>query len=399
MKKTYRIISVVTIIVIILGILSFNKNVYAENEENTTNSNTTNETPAETTDEKKENSNNNESKTNVTPTTETKKSTNTTESNKSNSNSSAEKKKSDNANLKNLGITPNDFKGFKAQTTTYNVNVPTDLESVTIYASAQDDKAKVTGTGKQNLQTGANKFDVVVTAEDGTTKTYTLNIIRDTSSQNTENVPDRYTGEGLASLNIENLNLTPSFDTQKYEYTVKYFGEKESLDINATATDPYYTIEITGNEKLVEGENIINILVSDPDGNNVATYQITVNKSLVDEEAIAREKQTRILLISIGVALGVVVIAVIIIIIKKRKNRKWDSYEEDDEIDENEYNQLEDYDEDMKTIEEINLSKDKARKQFLDNYEENNEDVDEFFEDEIDNDDEKRKKRKGKRFK
>ena len=44
------------------------------------------------------------------------------------------------------------------------------------------------------------------------------------------------------------------------EYSVKYFGEKEKIDINATATDPYYIVEITGNEKLVEGENTINIL-------------------------------------------------------------------------------------------------------------------------------------------
>lgn len=31
--------------------------------------------------------------------------------------------------------------------------------------------------------------------------------------------------------------------------------------------------------------------MSDPDGKNVATYQITVNKSLVDEKALADEKQ------------------------------------------------------------------------------------------------------------
>ena len=49
-------------------------------------------------------------------------------------------------------------------------------------------------------------------------------------------------------------------------------------------------VDVTGNEELKEGENIITILVSDKDGNNVATYQVTVNKSLVDEEAIAREE-------------------------------------------------------------------------------------------------------------
>ena len=313
-------------------------------------------------------------------------------------------KKSSNANLSNLGITPNDFKGFKAQTTSYNVTVPTDVESVTIYANAQDSKAKISGVGKQNLQTGKNEFEVVVTAEDGTTKTYTLNITRDTSSQSTENVPAKYTGDGLSSLNIENLELDPKFDTQKYEYTVKYFGEKEKLDINATATDPYYIVEITGNEKLIEGENIINILVSDPDGNNVATYQITVKKALVDEEAIAREKQEqtkKMIMISAGIALALILIIVIIIIIKKRKNRDWEyddydeNYEEDDEI-ENDHNQLEDYDDDMNYVgKEKELSKEDARKKFLENYD--NDKVSNSYKD-ID-EETRDKKHKGKRFK
>lgn len=410
MRKRSKIINIaITLSIIILIILSLNVKVYAENEVENTNTNigvnTTTNTGPET---KKENT------TTEVATNDTKKNTSTTpestttKSNSSSSSSSTptsnkkatETKKSSNANLSNLGINPNDFKGFKAQTTTYNVTVPTDVESVTIYANAQDSKAKVSGVGKQNLQTGANKFDIVVTAEDGTTKTYTLNITRDESSKNTENVQERYTGDGLASLNIENLELNPKFDTGTYEYSVKYFGEKEKIDINATATDPYYIVEITGNEKLVEGENTINILVSDPDGNNVATYQITVNKALVDEEAIAREKQEqtkKIILIGAGIALAIILIIIIIVIVKKRRNMEYDYYEEDEEIEE-ENNQLEDYDRDMNYIEEKKkISKEDARKEFLDNY---NKKVSKKLEKEINIDDvEKKNKNRGKRFK
>lgn len=384
MKKKSNIL--ITISIVILLILSINAKVYAEN----TNTNTTTNTVANT--EKKNENTNKSTEKNISGTSNASTSSSgTTNNNKKTTGT----KKSSNANLSNLGIKPNDFKGFKAQTTTYNVTVPTDVESVTIYANAQDNKAKVSGVGKQNLQTGENKFDVVVTAEDGTTKTYTLNITRDTSSQNTENVPDKYTGDGLASLNIENLELNPSFDTQKYEYSVKYFGEKEKLDINATATDPYYIIEITGNEKLIEGENIINILVSDPDGNNVATYQITVNKALVDEEAVAKEKQEkqkRIILIIAGVIAGIIIIVIIIIIIKKRRKRSFDYYEED-KFEENDSNQLEDYDDNYK--DEIVFDKEEARKSFLDNY--NNKSTD--INDDIDMETENKKKHKGKRFK
>ena len=407
MKKINKVINTLIIgSVITFSIFSFNGKVYAENEtENTsTATNTGANTETTTTNTTKENTTptTTTNNSNVAPaTTPTPKTTNNQNGTSSNNKTTNTSKKSSNANLSNLGITPNDFKGFKAQTTSYNVTVPTDVESVTIYANAQDSKAKITGVGKQNLQTGENKFDVVVTAEDGTTKTYTLNITRDTSSQNTENVPEKYTGDGLASLKIENLELDPKFDTQKYEYTVKYFGEKEKLDINATATDPYYIVEITGNEKLVEGENIINILVSDPDGNNVATYQITVKKALVDEEAIAREKQEqtkKMIIIGAGIALAIIVIIVIIVIIKKRRNRNWEyneEYEEDDEI-ENDHNQLEDYDDEMKYIEkDKELSKEEARKKFLENYD--NDKVSNSYKD-IE-EEPKAKKHKGKRFK
>lgn len=407
MKKINKVINTVIIgSIITFCIFSFNGKVYAQNEtgNTSTDTNTGVNTETTTTNTTKENTtptattNNSNVAPATTPTPKTTNNQNGTSSNNKTTNTS---KKSSNANLSNLGITPNDFKGFKAQTTSYNVTVPTDVESVTIYANAQDSKAKITGVGKQNLQTGENKFDVVVTAEDGTTKTYTLNITRDTSSQNTENVPEKYTGDGLASLKIENLELDPKFDTQKYEYTVKYFGEKEKLDINATATDPYYIVEITGNEKLVEGENIINILVSDPDGNNVATYQITVKKALVDEEAIAREKQEqtkKMIIIGAGIALAIIVIIVIIVIIKKRRNRNWEyneEYEEDDEI-ENDHNQLEDYDDEMKYIEkDKELSKEEARKKFLENYD--NDKVSNSYKD-IE-EEPKAKKHKGKRFK
>ena len=408
MKKINKVINTVIIgSIITFCIFSFNGKVYAQNETGnaSTATNTGANTETTTTNTTKENTtptattNNSNVAPATTPTPKTTNNQNGTSSNNKTTNTS---KKSGNANLSNLGITPNDFKGFKAQTTSYNVTVPTDVESVTIYANAQDSKAKITGVGKQNLQTGENKFDVIVTAEDGTTKTYTLNITRDTLSQNTENVPEKYTGDGLASLNIENIELDPKFDTQKYEYTVKYFGEKEKLDINATATDPYYIVEITGNEKLVEGENIINILVSDPDGNNVATYQITVKKALVDEEAIAREKQEqtkKMIIIGAGIALAIIVIIVIIVIIKKRRNRDWeyDDYDEYDETVENENNQLEDYDDDTNYIkEDKELSKEEARKKFLENYD-NNDKIANSYKD-ID-EETRAKKHKGKRFK
>lgn len=251
-------------------------------------------------------------------------STSNSRRNTSSSSTSSSQSESSNANLINLGIRPHDFSGFRSNTTSYSVTVPADTESVEVYAEAQDSNATVTGTGTVNLQEGENTINVVVTAENGTTKTYTIVITRETAEDSGENT-EIIEGEGLASLSIQNIELSPKFETNVYEYTAKYIGEDTSLQIEADPTNEEYQVEIVGNEDLKEGENLITILVSDSDGNNVATYQITVNKSLVDEEALAREQaeqeQRQRMIIGAVIAVVVVIAIIVFVIIRRRRNR------------------------------------------------------------------------------
>ncbi len=227
------------------------------------------------------------------------------------------------ADLSNLGITPNDFTGFLPEITTYDVTVPEDVESVEVYAVALYSGSTISGTGEQELELGENSFDVVVIATDGTTKTYTINVTRGEGEEE---------ADGLSSITIGDLELSPTFSANVYEYTVNYIGEETSLDIQTVPTDSDYTVEIVGNEELVEGENTITILVTDSEGNNVATYQITVNKSLVDEDSLAleeaeRQRQEQIKMFAIaGGIIAIIIIIIIIIIVKRRRSR---SYAED----------------------------------------------------------------------
>lgn len=383
MEKTSKKIVIAIICSIIFSLCMINKPSYAENETANTSENTS--------------TNSTTTSTNINHTTNIDTSTSTT--------TTSTAKKSSNANLSNLGIKPYDFSGFKSGTTTYSVTVPNDTTSVEVYATAQSSNAKVSGTGTKSLEIGTNKIDVMVTAEDGTTKTYTINITKQEGTEaNTEIVQEQYSGDGLASLEIEDLTLSPNFDTTIYEYTVRYIGEKTKLDITAAATDPYYTVEIIGNENLQEGENIINILVSDPDDENVAAYQIIVNKSLVDEEAIAREKEEqkrKIIITGVIIAVVLAIIIVTIAIIKHRRDQEWDDdYEGDedyeDEQEEND-NRLEEYDDNMNDIEdeeETELTKEQAREKFLNNYNNGMEEKEELIEETS-----QKKKHKGKRFK
>jgi len=66
---------------------------------------------------------------------------------------------------------------FIKDTTSYTVSVPSSVEEIKINATKEDSKATVNGTGTFNVSEGDNSFDVVVTSEKGTKKTYTIKVI------------------------------------------------------------------------------------------------------------------------------------------------------------------------------------------------------------------------------
>lgn len=247
--------------------------------------------------------------------------------------------KSNVATLANLGIKGQyDFTGFRAAKTSYSVTVPNEAESVEIYASKGQSGQKITGTGVKQLKEGTNAINVVVTAEDGTTtKTYTINIERksaettDDKEENTEEQPEETSTEeeetfGLKDLKIDGLELTPEFKTDVYEYSAELKEDKTSLELTTIATEENAEIEVTGNEDLKDGENIITVIVKEKDTDKTATYQITVNKisneQNITDTAINKMQlsQNKIIVICAGVAIILLIIIILIVIIKKRKS-------------------------------------------------------------------------------
>lgn len=235
------------------------------------------------------------------------------------------------ASLKSLGIKPDkyDFSGFKKDKTQYSVQVPKDVEEIEVYAEATSDKAKVTGAGKTQLKNGKNTIVVQVTAENGTTQTYTIEVTRgDAETTATTSSKDEF---GLSSLEISGLTLNPSFETGTYEYKADLTEDLSSLDITTIATDDDTTVEIYGNEELSLGENTITILVRNEKEDKTATYQIIVNKSLSEEEKMSwlkpstwgKEEIIKIIIIS------VLIILIVIAIILKVKIAKEKNDEED----------------------------------------------------------------------
>lgn len=281
--------------------------------------------------------------------------------------------------LSNLGIRPNDFSGFKANKTSYSTEVPNDVETIEIYAEKAKDNngktitgQKISGTGKKTLKVGSNKFEVVVTAENGQNKTYTINVTRKAKEDNsTENeTTEENTNEtivegevddptanvfGLTKLSIEGVEIQPQFQTDVYEYRIELKEDLDKLDIEAMATEENANIEIVGNENLQDGENIITILVNSDDES--VAYQIIVNKSVeTQEEETNTNKIKNIIIIStVAVLILIVVIIIVVSKVKSKKNEAFIPYGgvfEDDDVDEN--NSFNNYDNNDADIEENN---------------------------------------------
>ena len=258
------------------------------------------------------------------------------------------KAKSSNANLSNLGMNSNDFTGFSENKTSYDVTVPNNVTQVEIYATKKDSKASLTGTGIKKLQEGQNTANVIVTAEDGTTKTYTINIKRLSKNEKqdtTENLDAKSSSNSkdleLSNLEIEGVNLEPSFESSTYKYEISIKGEQSNLDIKASTNNTSDKVEIIGNENLQNGQNIITILVTNSKSDEVVTYQIYVNKNVIDSNMVDNEfgKTVKELKIKLWVFRALVVIVVLgiimLLIIKHKKNKK--EYDEEDDNTDNKY--------------------------------------------------------------
>ena len=86
---------------------------------------------------------------------------------------------SGNNNLSALSISPGTLSpGFSAGTTSYSASVSNSTTSVAVSARAADSKAKVAVWGNTGLSVGNNTVTVQVTAENGSKKTYTINVNR-----------------------------------------------------------------------------------------------------------------------------------------------------------------------------------------------------------------------------
>ena len=156
---------------------------------------------------------------------------------------------------------------FSSNTTSYTVNVATDVSTITLTGTANHEEALVAGNvTDQTLNIGDNIFNIIVTAENGTSKTYTITVIRGQSSDAT-----------LKSLTVNNGELTPAFNPNTINYTVNVANTVSAITLTGIANNA--TATITGNvtnSPLIIGDNVFKIDVIAQDAVTKKTYTITV---------------------------------------------------------------------------------------------------------------------------
>ena len=193
-------------------------------------------------------------------------------------------------NLSSLSVS-NCSINFSAGNTNYNCNVDTSVTSVNVSATAAHGNASVSGTGNHNLNYGNNKISVTVKAENGSTKTYTINVNR----------KDTRSGDNtLASLSCSNCSLSPGFSSNQTNYKTDVEYAVSQLNLKYTAKDSKATVRVNNNNLAAEATTNVTIVVTAENG-STKTYTISAARGKDPNKVLSTDNN----LVSLAVDQGI----------------------------------------------------------------------------------------------
>jgi hypothetical protein len=181
---------------------------------------------------------------------------------------------SDNSYLKALTVSQGNL-SFTKTTTDYVVVVENNISSIVLGGTADYSKSSVSGLGTKTLAVYSNVFNIVVTAENGAKRTYTVNVQRKdanglASPPSTNNLLKEIKFTGYDEFNL-------AFNKETVDYVLNVGNLVTSVEMIVTADDLKSKVEIT-QAPLVVGPNVFTIKVTAENG-DIKTYTITVNRS------------------------------------------------------------------------------------------------------------------------
>ena len=265
---------------------------------------------------------------------------NSSNSNKNNSNNSTASNKSSNNLLDSLTI--NNAKmspTFSKDVTSYSITVPKDVNKLDLDYKLSDSKASVKVVGNDNLKSNKNNVvEIIVTAEDGSTKTYTLNVSFSSDSSSNK----------LASLEVKESSLYPKFDSDVNEYKIKLKKNVSKLTIDAIAKDKNSKVEIIDNKNLNKNNSVVLVKVTDKNGFS-NYYKLKVDNT--KKQTIFGIEISKIIWFLLIMIL-ILIFLILIILIKRRKDDDDDDNDNKQVVSNSDVNNDDLYD-DIVTKEEI----------------------------------------------
>lgn len=234
-----------------------------------------------------------------------------------------EDNRSSNNYLKSLNVSAGDFK-FDKKTLNYSFSVSNDTTSIKVIAASEDNKSKIDGAKTYDLKEGINKIVISVTAENGSTRKYTLQVTRIVKEIKKE------VNNKLESLDIENYQI--SFDPENTIYNLTIDNETE-LKINFKTQDSTSSAIINGNNNLKNGSTI-KVTVTGVDG-STKDYIINISKNeeIKKEEnnneekkdnnvVVINENRKKQIIIGVTSFIVIVICIILIVIINIKKSIK-----------------------------------------------------------------------------
>lgn len=196
------------------------------------------------------------------------------------------------ANLKALKLSKGKISpSFNKEVYEYTVTVENNVTSIAVTPTAEDSKATIkvndkkvpSGATSQNigLDEGGNVITVTVEDEKENTETYIINVNRKYGKDNVN----------LSSLKVTDGTLSPAFDPEIYNYSVKVARSIDKVRVIFTAENEKATINIAGKKydsgqqsdyiNLDMGANLVIVEVVAEDKKTTTRYNLSIIRGTI----------------------------------------------------------------------------------------------------------------------
>ncbi|MDA7483282.1 cadherin-like beta sandwich domain-containing protein, partial [Planktomarina temperata] len=175
---------------------------------------------------------------------------------------------------------------FTSGTLAYTASVAHSVSSLIVTPTTNDANATATVNGASpatpvTLSVGSNTVTVQVTAQDGTTQSYTVTVTRAASSDAT-----------LSALTLSQGSLSPSFASGTLAYTSSVPNSVSSLIVTPTTNDANATAIVNGASAatpvtLAVGSNTVTVQVTAQDGTTIQSYTVAVTRAASSDATLS----------------------------------------------------------------------------------------------------------------